>query len=203
MRRTSEPCTSSATSDRPPDGKGSSTPELPVVLTWAGRNDSGSLVRPGSYAIRLVARNPLNADWRDDWPRVKDGKPVPALGSKYHYEPGARWGKARPRKLDNGGVPSGIRFDLRWARRGLYRPSGGYYTHSGKMLIKVGRLAKCEGKYAYTRMWSKVAKRPAGPVGSTWRRAARPCRVMNRQVVAAPLSVVTSRVEPRSRQRGL
>ena len=91
---------------------------------------------------------------------------------------GVGWGTAHPSVIDNGGVPSGKAWNLRWSNWGaasatahgltwLYRPKGGYYRRPGAMELRAYRLGRCEvgGDPAYTRLAARVATRPGGPLG--------------------------------------
>ena len=95
---------------------------------------------------------------------------------------GKGWGRAHPRRIDNGGVPSGIVFRIRWRHWGanraigrgktyLYKPRGGYYNRPGRIKLRAQRLGRCKsgGRLAYTRLKIRIARKPGGPVAGPWR----------------------------------
>jgi len=107
---------------------------------------------------------------------------VPVLGSARHYAPYAKgFGTAHPRKIDNGGVPNGIVFRIRWRHWGanraigrgmtyLYKPRGGYYRRAGRIVLRAQRLGSCgNGRPAYTLLKARTARRPRVPVSGPWR----------------------------------
>src|SRR5262245_11316463 len=107
---------------------------------------------------------------------------TPVLGARTFAAPfGAGWGTAHPRRVDNGGVPSGIVFGMNWRHWGaaqalgrgrtyLYKPAGGYFQRPGRILLRARRLGSCgNGRSAYTRLRFRVARRPRGPIVGPWR----------------------------------
>ena len=108
---------------------------------------------------------------------------VPVLGARSFMAPyGEGWGTAHPRRIDNGGVPSGIVSRIRWRHWGadrafgrgltsIYRPRGGYYKRPGRIVLRAQRLARCRsgGRPAYTRLRYRIVRRPGGPIVGPWR----------------------------------
>jgi hypothetical protein len=112
-------------------------------------------------------------------PRAESAAERVVLGSaEFIPNGGDGWGKVRPRRIDNGGVPSGIVERIRWARWGkatargygrtwLYRPEGGYYRQEGRIQLRAFRVGTCpgDGVRAYTRLRARVQVRPGGRYG--------------------------------------
>jgi hypothetical protein len=113
------------------------------------------------------------------------------LGKKHLMRYGRGWGTAYPRRIDNGGDPSGDAFDLRWSgwgrnvayARGLTwinTPRGGYYSKPGAVELRAYRIGRCVagGPRAYTRLQVRAASKPGGRLGrwSTWGRWHTTCR---------------------------
>lgn len=110
-------------------------------------------------------------------PAAASGKVV--LGSKDWAAPyGEGWGTAKPRKIDNGGVPSGIVVKIRWrhwsdaiargkGRGHQYKPGGGYYRKRVDVKLRAQRIGTCPGEKgrAYKHLKAKFRKRPGGPYG--------------------------------------
>ena len=105
----------------------------------------------------------------------------PVLGRANIAPSSIGWGTAHPAVIDNGGVPSGRAWKLRWLTWGqgsatargltwLYRPTGGYYAKPGAIELRAYRLGQCVagGPPAYTRLVARWAARPGGPLGR-WR----------------------------------
>ena len=97
------------------------------------------------------------------------------LGKQHLLMYGRGWGTPHPRLVDNGGVPSGRAFDLRWSNWGapvarargstwIYKPHGGYYRKPGALEFRAYRLGHCVagGPTAYTRLQARVAVKPGG-----------------------------------------
>lgn len=92
---------------------------------------------------------------------------------------GAGWGTARPRKIFNGGGPSGLVTNLRWKHWGgrvavgigltsLYKPRGGYYRRRGAIQLRASGRGSCRGtggKRAYTHLDARVPSHPGGRFG--------------------------------------
>lgn len=109
------------------------------------------------------------------------------LGSPAFMAPyGEGWGTSHPRKVFNGGDPSGSVSKLSWKHWGeptaigrgmvpLLRPGGGYYARPGKLMFRADDLGSCpDGTYSYTRLHFRIAHRPGGPLGHRWRGWASP-----------------------------
>lgn len=107
----------------------------------------------------------------------------PVLGAQgLMGEYGKGWGKVRPAKIYNGGVPSGYVYAIHWRKWGkssaigsgltsLYKPGGGYYNRPGTILLRAYRLGSCsQGRPAYTRLRARWAKKPQEPVTGKWHR---------------------------------
>jgi hypothetical protein len=106
-----------------------------------------------------------------------------ALGARSFMAPyGKGWGTAHPRRIDNGGVPSGIVYRIRWRHWGtdravgrgltyIYKPAGGYYRQPGRIVLRAQRLDSCRsgGRPAYTRLRFRNVRRPGGPIVGPWR----------------------------------
>jgi hypothetical protein len=105
----------------------------------------------------------------------------PVLGSPAHLAPAAKgWGKVAPRRVFNGGDPSGEAAQLEWRHWGgpaatgrgvtwLLRPEGGYYARPGRIVLRAETLGSCpDGTAGYTRLEFRAADRPGGPVGKRW-----------------------------------
>jgi len=108
----------------------------------------------------------------------------PVLGELGFYgEHGKGWGRARPRTVYNGGVPSGLVRRIRWSGWGsrvaigrgmtyLYKPRGGYYARPGRIILRASRLGSCPGtggRRAYTRLSARAQVRPGGRYGRWFR----------------------------------
>ena len=100
------------------------------------------------------------------------------LGNKRFAPRGAGFGKARPKRIYNGGVPSGEVRHIHWkswagrsARgRGLtwiYKPNGGYYSKPGRIKLHAFGVGRCtkHGPLAYRHLRVRVVKRPGGHYG--------------------------------------
>ena len=100
------------------------------------------------------------------------------LGSERFAPNGSGWGTVAPHRIDNGGVPSGIAFHLKWKSWGGkaarahgktygYKPQGGYYRKPVRIVLRAHHLGRCkaDGTRAYRRLTARVAKRPGGPLG--------------------------------------
>jgi hypothetical protein len=96
---------------------------------------------------------------------------VPVLGSKkFDLPAGSGFGTAHPKKIDNGGDPSGIAYGLSWAHWGhatsiahgttnVPKRSGGYYAHRGRIEFRASDLGSCSasGPLAYRHLHARVA----------------------------------------------
>lgn len=138
------------------------------------------LVALGSVLCALLvggAATPVNAT------AVATAGAEPVLGARSFMAPyGRGWGRAHPRRIDNGGVPSGIVFRIRWRHWGadravgrgltyIYKPRGGYYKQPGRIVLRAQRLASCRsgGRPAYTRLRFRNVRKPGGPIVGSWR----------------------------------
>jgi hypothetical protein len=109
------------------------------------------------------------------------GGVVPVLGTPSYAVDGEGWGTAHPRRIFNGGDPSGLVIRIHWRHWGraratgvgrtyVFRPGGGYYPGSAKIVLRAKRLGDCgDGVPAYTRLFFREARRPGGPVVGRWR----------------------------------
>ena len=112
------------------------------------------------------------------------------LGASSFAPNGAGFGTARPRVIDNGGVPSGVIHNIRWSswggriargtgRTSIYKPGGGYYRTPVRARIKAYRVGRCDdgGPRAYLQMKVRVPSYPGGPLGRwfLWSGARRLC----------------------------
>ena len=110
-----------------------------------------------------------------------DGGDV-VLGSTRFYglPPGnaVGWGTAHPRRIFNGGDPSGMAWRISWKRWGTYTaigdgltwlpaPQGGYYRTPGRIELRASRLGHCtpSGPLAYRTLEVRVPSHPGGPLG--------------------------------------
>jgi hypothetical protein len=88
------------------------------------------------------------------------------------------FGKPHPRKVYNGGVPSGLVRKIRWTGWGspkalgygqtfIYKPRGGYYDKPVRARLKATRLGpdRRADTTAYHRLWIRVPRRPGGRLG--------------------------------------
>jgi len=98
----------------------------------------------------------------------------PRLGAASFTGPyGEGFGTIRPHVIYNGGNPSGLIYHIHWRRWGdsiaygigmhaIFKPSGGYYRHRVRALLRVRRLEQCEGHLAYSQLSIKEPRRPGG-----------------------------------------
>lgn len=108
---------------------------------------------------------------------------VPVLGSKkFDSMPDAvGYGTAHPKRIFNGGDPSGDAYHLSWTHWGgatsighgktyVFKPNGGYYKHPGRIELKASGLGHCTagGPLAYRRLHAREA-RPGGHFGHWFR----------------------------------
>jgi hypothetical protein len=115
------------------------------------------------------------------------------LGKKNLYPYGVGWGTPHPRRIFNGGDPSGNAWRLLWRHWGaasatasgltsISRPNGGgYYSKPGAIEFRASRVGRCtpHGPRAYTRLHAREAVRPGGPLGQwfAWGAGKGICRV--------------------------
>jgi hypothetical protein len=94
---------------------------------------------------------------------------------------GVGWGKAHPKRIFNGGDPSGLVRRIKWSHWGSatttgrgwgngFKPSGGYYAKPVRTILKARHLGHCTayGPSAYTVLWVKQQKRPGGSHYTKW-----------------------------------
>jgi hypothetical protein len=114
------------------------------------------------------------------------------LGSEAFAKPsGAGWGTAQPRKIYNGGDPSGLVSEIQWTGWGgptavgygigsIFKPHGGYYSQPVLTELRATGLGQCTpgGPPAYTRLSVRTPVRPEGPYGpwSLWSGAKTLCK---------------------------
>ena len=115
-------------------------------------------------------------------PGAAGGSTSVVLGSATVAQPdGEGWGTSRPRRLFNGGDPSGLVTEIWWTSWGgstaigyglnsIFKPAGGYYTQPVIKELRAQKLGKCSshGPQAYTQLYIRGPERPNGPVGP-WR----------------------------------
>ncbi len=108
----------------------------------------------------------------------------PVLGSRDFAPIGTGWGTVAPKKIHNGGAPSGGMHNITWKGWGaaiaygrgtgaIYRPGGGYFPPV-RMRLRARRLGTCPGhtERAYTLLEVRSPPWPGGPLGPwvTWSR---------------------------------
>lgn len=100
------------------------------------------------------------------------------LGAKAFAPMGVGFGTVKPRKIFNGGDPSGLVSNITWShwgsatttgfgRTSIFRPQGGYYPGLVRSELRASRLGRCtaHGPLAYTRLEAREPARPGGPLG--------------------------------------
>jgi hypothetical protein len=99
------------------------------------------------------------------------------IGSKEFQAPiGRGWGTAEPKRLYNGGVPSGdidhIHWEswggptaIGWGRGWIYQPRGGYYDRSVRVKLRALDIGNCAGQRAYRHLSVRRPSRPGGKLG--------------------------------------
>lgn len=114
---------------------------------------------------------------------------TPVLGSKAFALPdGEGWGSARPRRVFNGGDPSGLVTEIQWTSWGgdtaigyglgnIFKPRGGYY-HPVVVELRAQDLGHCGAQPAYTQLAIRVPSRPEAPLRAwrLWSEARSLCR---------------------------
>jgi hypothetical protein len=107
---------------------------------------------------------------------------VTVLGKKGLFKPGGSgWGTAHPKRIFNGGDPSGLVVTIKWTGWGkktatghglgyAFKPSGGYYAKPVKTILKASHLGHCgsSGPRAYTTLWVKQQKKPGSSHYTKW-----------------------------------
>jgi hypothetical protein len=103
---------------------------------------------------------------------------APVLGSPdFVHVYGVGWGKVAPRKIHNGGDPSGLVSKIRWSGWGhpvargvgtgnIFRLMGGYFPPV-RVKLRVRDLGRCPGhsQRAYTTLEIRIPQWPGGPLG--------------------------------------
>jgi hypothetical protein len=103
---------------------------------------------------------------------------APVLGSPdFMPQYGVGWGKVAPRKIHNGGDPSGLVSNIRWTGWGrtvahargtgnIFRLMGGYFPPV-RVTLRVRDLGTCPGhpRRAYTTLEVRYPQWPGGPLG--------------------------------------
>ena len=100
------------------------------------------------------------------------------LGARAFAPMGAGFGTVKPKKIFNGGDPSGLVQDIAWSHWGsstatgtgktsIFMPHGGYYPRLVGAELRASRLGHCtaHGPLAYTRLEAREPSRPGGPLG--------------------------------------
>lgn len=104
---------------------------------------------------------------------------APVLGVKHSFGPySTGWGHARPKRLYNGGDPSGDIFSIHWSSWGgrvahgkgknaIFKPNGGYYPKPVHIELRARDLGRCVsgGPRTYRRLYAREPSRPGGPYG--------------------------------------
>jgi hypothetical protein len=100
------------------------------------------------------------------------------LGAKAFAPMGAGFGTVKPKKIFNGGDPSGLVSNISWSHWGaakaigtgktsIFRPGGGFYPHRVRAQLRASKLGHCRahGPLAYTHLDVRVPAKPGGPFG--------------------------------------
>lgn len=110
------------------------------------------------------------------------------LGARAFAPNGTGWGTAEPKKIFNGGDPSGLVTDIHWrswggasavgfGRTSIFKPHGGYYRRQVRLELKAHGLGHCGNQRAYTQLAVRGPLRPGGPLGhwGSWTDSATIC----------------------------
>ena len=102
----------------------------------------------------------------------------PVLGARAFAPMGAGFGTMAPRRIFNGGDPSGLVAAITWSHWGsatttgtgktsIFKPGGGYYPRLVTAQLRASRLGRCgaHGPLAYTRLQAREPSRPGGRLG--------------------------------------
>ena len=105
------------------------------------------------------------------------------LGSK-HFIPGPSglgWGKVKPKRIFNGGVPNGLVSKIHWRGWGKdvakghgkgngYKPGGGYFSKPIDVRLRARGIGHCGGskRRAYTKLDAQFEKRPGSNRFTDW-----------------------------------
>jgi hypothetical protein len=135
-----------------------------------------SIVATASLTIAAGAGADMHPDGIQE--STAAARPLVLGSSDYAGEYGRGWGKVRPKRIYNGGVPSGLVVKIRWRRWGhpvargrgltsIYKPEGGYYRKRGAIQLRASHRGTCPGteRRAYTRLRVRVVVRPGGKFG--------------------------------------
>jgi hypothetical protein len=100
------------------------------------------------------------------------------LGAKVFAPMGTGFGTVKPKRIFNGGDPSGLVEDIAWSHWGsrtaigtgktaIFKPGGGYYPRLVRSQLRASRLGHCaaHGPLAYTRLEAREPSHPGGPLG--------------------------------------
>jgi hypothetical protein len=113
---------------------------------------------------------------------ARNGQGSVVLGSTRFYgqPPGnaVGWGTAHPKRIFNGGDPSGMAWRIAWTHWGsstamgygltwVPTPRGGYYRTPGRIELRASGIGHCtaSGPLAYRRLDVRVPSHPGGPLG--------------------------------------
>jgi hypothetical protein len=121
-----------------------------------------------------------NTASRGHAPSAAHVRPVPLLGSK-HFWPGDAdrgFGRAHPRRIFNGGDPSGLVHHIDWTHWGakrsygwgktyIFKPGGGYYRKAVRAKLRAGNLGHCtaHSPLAYRHLEVREPRKPGGKLG--------------------------------------
>jgi hypothetical protein len=104
---------------------------------------------------------------------------------------GEGWGTSRPKRIFNGGDPSGLIREIQWVSWGgstatgyglhsIFKPHGGYYSEPVLAIVRASGLGRCssDSPRAYTHLSIREPERPEGPLGAwaSWSGADSICR---------------------------
>jgi hypothetical protein len=117
--------------------------------------------------------------------------PVVLGSAAFAGQGGEGWGTSRPRKIYNGGDPSGLVREIQWTSWGgntaigygihfIFKPQGGYFSEPVLIELRASGLGKCSssGSRAYAHLSVREPERPEGPYGrwSSWSGAKSICQ---------------------------
>ena len=112
------------------------------------------------------------------------------LGSADFAPNGKGFGNAHPRRIFNGGDPSGLVRKIDWKHWGSpratgkgrgyqFKPQGGYYGRTVAVELKASHIGRCPGhpRRAYTKLRARMQTKPGGHFGRwfTWAGASSIC----------------------------
>jgi hypothetical protein len=100
------------------------------------------------------------------------------LGATAFAPNGAGFATVKPKRIFNGGDPSGLVSNLTWTHWGaakaigtgktsIFKPGGGYYPHLVRAQLRASKLGHCRahGPRAYTHLDVRVPAKPGAPLG--------------------------------------